>query len=453
MQLEDFKKLYTLLSDYKLNFIAERASIEIVCESSDARDKLQNVLTGEFGITSNKFPENHLRLTLDDTTYFFYWDWDEFKVQSFSKNPDSFQNRFNKNIIIWNFPTADGTDTVPIFYDVNNQKTYADFIKTTDCWLFENSFYYLKFLHFLKSQENNEDGKYHFVDYFSWDKRQIILVSAKKEGKMTILFPNEIIHFDVDVRLKPRFDNFFSAFENPDANNVLPKFVKAELFNTLTKIPKENRMIAWVQSMDELLDIAHQNFDVFLSDLSVENIRGQYLDAKDKYFDQVRNVLSKLTTQIIALPISLSAVGLASYTIPNVKSDDSILYILTLAFCAYTLFTLFLLKLQTDDIADAREQSEYDFEKIDKSDFFIKFPNQKDYFIKIRSQVFTKLNTMLIALFAYTAVLIITNGFLIWRLLNQISFYPIVSIFFIEILFIVFVLAGNWKSIFPTKIK
>lgn len=454
MGLEHFNNFYSIISERQAIYLADQESLEFLCvDDSDVSD-FQAKLKNEFGLDSEDIYGFKVRVQIRQLNYKIYWNLEEFNIDFFTKNESALEKKNGINTAIINYNDNSNSSVETFFYDAATQKTYINFAESHNNFLISNSYYYLKFLQFLKRQENNEDGHYHFVDNFNWDNETIIFVSPQKEGKMSLIFQEKVPNFDAQVSLKSRFVRFFDAFDETDRNQKFPKFIKAELFNNLSSEPKEYRIIHWIRSMNELLDVAQQNFDIYLSDLSIENIKKDYIEAKDRYLAQLREVVNKIAVQTIALPISISAVALATYTVPVGINRESILWVLIIVFSVYTIFALFLLKIQTDDIDDTRENYIYEFEKLTKSSFFIKFPQEIEYFDLIKIKVMHKIDTIRAALYTYIFLFILTNGFLIYKLLVEVNFYPFIGVFVVEILFGGFfgvAKSGKWASIYSTE--
>lgn len=309
------------------------------------------------------------------------------------------QKRFDRNILF-----IDDKTLVPYFWSASDQKTYVDFVETQTNHFFNNVIAYFELLDFLKNQEHKEDNVFYFVDHFSWDNRLIVFTTLKRVGKMTISVPANVPVFNEDLSLKTKIEKFYRAFD--ENNKHLPKFIKNELFKFLSKEKKEDRFVKLLERLDEILVRAEQNFEVYLNDLSLENLKKDYIEHKDKYFQQLRDVLGKISGQIIALPLTITASAFASY-----KSFDNtfLLSIIILAFIAFTIYSLFNLRLQLEDIKDIGNSSRLDYNKLKSSPFFIKYPEELNSFEQINSKIRKRISLLSGTIYTYYFTLSFTN--------------------------------------------
>ncbi|MBC8988487.1 hypothetical protein H9X96_22310 [Pedobacter sp. N36a] len=239
------------------------------------------------------------------------------------------------------------------FYNPAVQTTEIDGKVVDDYFLLLNNHHYFLLLIFLKSQEHQEDAIFYFVDHFSWDSRLIVLTTLKKEGKLSINFPVGGLNLKKDLKLKANYQKLVSAF--CDQSKHFPKFIKNETVGQLSRFDKPERIIMLLEKLGEILNVSEQNFEIYLHDLSLENLKKDYIDQKNKYFTQLREILSKLTNQVIALPITIAASLFGSYKV----SDSNLTLVLILfVFVLYALFSIFLLKLQRDDVSDIKKNLE-----------------------------------------------------------------------------------------------
>ena len=436
MGFAEFQKLSSIFKDWKVRFVEDSQEIEFACDSEAKRLKLSNLIQKELNLTLTELYDFKLRLKIEDLPFFFYWGEQDFRDKIFTKNGATFNRSFDSDLAVIN---QENSQIENYFFDGKNKKTFVDLAEDPNNFLFLNSRAYIAFIQFLSQKEHQEDAFFYFVDHFSWEKDEIVFVSAQKEGKLTIPFPRVIPEFDQKINYSIRLKNFIDSFPDNDKTQKLPKFIKAELFKQLAVKPKSERLMAWISSMDEILNVANQNFEVYLADVSMSNVKKQYIETKDKYFAQLRDILGKITSQIVALPVSTSAVALVSYTLPKTYDQNFSLSIIAGAFGIYTFFALHLLKLYLNDIDDSAEQISFDFKSLDTDDFFAKFKDEKQYFADIKTKLERKMSIMRNTIWVYIALLVFTNCLLLYKILAEIIIYPFigVSIFFIGLLYFI----------------
>lgn len=283
-----------------------------------------------------------------------------------------------------------------IFFSVQEEKTYQYYQEATNYFLVSNNFYCYQFLSFLHTQEHRDSSAFYFVDYFNWDSRHVVLTSLKKDGKVEFVLPNEGLSICEDVNLKKAVSEFKAAFlEN---NKHFPKFIKTELISTVSKIEKSKRLEKLIRSLSEIMYVSSQNFEIYLHDLSIESLKKDFIEHKNKYFIQLREVLSKLTNQVIGLPLTIAASVFSTY---KVSDSISTLFIILAVFIIYIMYSVYLLKVQKEDITDIKVNFQLDFNKLKESTFFKKFPSELKEFERIKSSLNSRINSLISALDLY----------------------------------------------------
>jgi hypothetical protein len=303
----------------------------------------------------------------------------------------------------------------PVYY-YEKENTYIDFeISNTD-FSVSNGDWYFRLLGFLKTQEHKEDNVFYFIDHFNSDSRNIIFTSLKKEGKLSIPYPSTLPLLEKRFNLKKRVQRLIDCFASQ--NKHLPKFIKAELFNFLAKEERANRMHIFLQKLDEIIDAAEQNHEIYLSDLSLEHLKREYFDHREKYFQQAREILGKVTTQIVALPLSITASAFAVYRVDNAPE---IQVLICLVFVIYSCYMVFIIKIYKQDIFEIKAQSESDLTKIKKSNFFTTYPMELTEFEKIADRVEKKIDTLWSVVQIYYFTLLGSNSLFILFALRQLE--------------------------------
>ncbi|RZK25467.1 MAG: hypothetical protein EOO43_05455 [Flavobacterium sp.] len=257
------------------------------------------------------------------------------------------------------------------FYNPLNRVTEIKGTVDENYWLINNNHCYFDLLTFLKQHEHPGGAIFYFVDYFSWDTGTMVFTTLKKEGQLKIKFTSNGIDLPGDLDLTRQLKRLTDAFADP--GKQFPKFIKSEIVVQLSKFTSSELMIKLVENLSSIINIAEQNFEIYLHDLSLENLKKDYIDYKNKYFNQFRDILSKLTNQVIGLPVTIAASIFGTYKISD--SPITLLIILTV-FLLYVVYSIFLLKLQKTDISDIKIMFDKDFLYLENSPFFQKFPDQ-----------------------------------------------------------------------------
>lgn len=283
-----------------------------------------------------------------------------------------------------------------LYFDKDNKVTYCAKKRETNYFLLENNFYGFRFFEFLKTQEHQDNSAFYFVDYLNWDTYHLVLTSLKKDGKIEILLPKKGIDLKKDIKLPLAVTEFINAFD--DNNRHFPKFIKTELISNISKIEKSKRLEVLLSTLVDIIYAASQNFEIYINDLSLENLKNDFIEHKNKYFIQLRDILSKLTNQILGLPIVIGASVFGTY---KVLDSNSTLYLILGVFFLYSFYTIFLLKLQKEDIQDIKLSFQSDFDKIEGSQFFLKFPDELKEFRKTKGNLNKRIRSLIAAIDIY----------------------------------------------------
>jgi uncharacterized protein YdcH (DUF465 family) len=384
--MQVYKELYQILKTNSISFNEANDVIELESIGVD-----QIAFLKKENIDHEIIQNNKCRIGLYQTNF------------SIFSNAGSFLEKANKRFFTKDIFIFDEDDSKCLSWQLDTSNTYLNFTETTNIF-FQNILCYFDLLDFLKGQEHKEDNVFYFVDHFSWDQRIIVFTSLKKEGKLTLSFPLNVPDLQNSTSFKAKTEKFKQSFE--ENNKHLPKFIKSELFNFLPKENKENRFLIFIDKLDEIVSIAEQNFEIYLSDLTLDNLKKEYIEYKDKYYQQLRDILSKITGQIIALPLSITASAFATY-----KTFDNpfLLTIIIVAFFAFTIYSLFNLRLQLEDVKDIENSANTDFSKIKNSNFFVKYPEELSTFENITFRIKQRVKLLCNSIYSYYFTLSITN--------------------------------------------
>jgi hypothetical protein len=384
-------------------FLSSELYLELTFNDSNVRDECISLL-GEYELESRR--ENILRISLEQKGLKIFYDNNDFRRRINKNHVNNGNFRFNVFVL-----NNKGSNS--LFYNNEETQTYLNFVLAPANNFFQNTLYYFKLLSFLKNQEHQEDHHFYFVDHFNADNRKIIFTSLKKEGKLTVGYPQEVPDFNSQISIKSRIERFISCFNEKQ----LPKFLKAELFNILPSFKQEERLEAFIKNLDFIIEKAEQNFEIYLSELSLDNFKNQYLEFRLKYFSQFRDILSKITTQILAFPLSITASTFATY-----KVIDSIVLciIIVAAFIAFSIYSLFMMNAQKEDVNEIIRLFNSDYSNFSKNNFFEKYPNELTSFKETYEYIHRRSDFLIRCIKIYSTVLIFVNSFFVFFILFQV---------------------------------
>ena len=261
-------------------------------------------------------------------------------------------------------------------------KSYVDFKEEDNYFLFLNSISFLDFLKKLKNLEEEEiDHSFHFIDSYNRDNRKITLVSIAEKSRLNINYENSIPFFNDNIDYTKGYHKFIDCFNS--ANKNLPRFLKTATINTVINFSPNERIKLFFENLDSIVYKAKVNFEVYLNELSLDNLKKEYDEVKTKYFNNLSEVLSKLTTNILALPIAIATL---LFSIEKLKDIPLYLYILIAIILSTSLFISSLLRINFNDLSFTQKLLDKDYENLIENNFFTKFQEEKTIFDEVKKK-------------------------------------------------------------------
>ncbi len=271
--------------------------------------------------------------------------------------------------------------------------------------LIPNTYSYLKIKKIISSDP--------IADYFSEANREIIIISPTK-GRLAIGYPMIADNLDINEDI----ENYSKLLLNKLESKEFSKFFKNELYDFLSSAEKEQRLKFLALKLKTIIEAANRNYEIYLSNFSFDQIRNEYDSRKQKYFDEVRSIVNKLSGYSIGLPISISAASFAAF-----KTIDSIpTYILIISsFIVFSIYFIFMIRHNKDDLETLRTDFEFDFSTLFQKEFFKKIESEKESFLTLQSLLNRRIDNLKIKIDLLFVIVILLNTSLIIILLIQIK--------------------------------
>lgn len=189
---------------------------------------------------------------------------------------------------------------------------------------------------------------------------QKLLLFSNDYGILKIDYKSTIIleldeNIDYQIQVK-RFENELLKDE------VLIEYIKGEVIKLLRNVSYNEQLNKLLISLDFIIDNANKEFKIYIKKFSFEKLKSQIITEKEKYFVSLREILSKIFTQIIAIPISVTVLVAA---IENLNA----LNLIVLFLCAYFLVSLISIIVQVSylfDLIDCNKLFIKEFKTIEK---------------------------------------------------------------------------------------
>lgn len=316
-------------------------------------DKIRSFLALCTGTTGMAFREDHYAIPvgykqkLDDSKipYEEYGDELRLKVGSFFGESDilfgeatdrSIQNYSLSQHLLW--LSLKGV----CFYDSSNFSIIVEGVVSDEQkQTFRNSIAYLKFYHFLKGISdywNSANSEFVFYNSVSG------IIKVKFEPAPVIDFPDEIAS-EID-----QLQSFAGAA------GITSVFVNAVF--QLSMGTGEITLKQLITERKKVLDITKRDYELISKQFDFSMFKNSLYKEKESFFKEIREVVNKIFSQAIGIPISI---GASVFTTYKVQGDNWVLVLVILAFLWYMAFYLRLQWIYKRDLDDVNSQFQTDF--------------------------------------------------------------------------------------------
>jgi hypothetical protein len=188
-----------------------------------------------------------------------------------------------------------------------------------------NIYHYFKLYNFLKSEEfadHHNDANSEIVIYssakgiFKIQYTAIPTVEKAKEFSSSVL---KLIEIATPIQLRFFFKNSLFTFSNG------------------TGVISINEIL---EKSQDIIAATKRDFELVSKQFDFDKFRDSLYKEKEKYFTNIRDIVNKIFSQAIGIPISISATVFATYKV----SDDTLM--LLLVWLSFILYAVFYIKIQ-----------------------------------------------------------------------------------------------------------
>jgi hypothetical protein len=225
--------------------------------------------------------------------------------------------------------------------------------------------------------------------------------------------------FDTRKSLSKSFEKFTACFDIE--NKSLLKFLKTSIISTASNFPVDKRLQFLIESLDEIVEKARINFEVYLNNLSIDKIKKDYDEVKSKYFDSLSDLLSNVSQKIIALPIGVSA------TLITVDKITGSIFYLVFIICVIITTSIYLsiiLGINYKDLNYISKIFHNDYNTLLGNNFFHKRPEEKIVFEEIKTIIVDKISRLKIIIESYYWIMNIANAAISVFILSKLDIIP-----------------------------
>jgi hypothetical protein len=259
----------------------------------------------------------------------------------------------NQSVFTSNVGILFYTPDTYLFYESTTGSSYINSdIDTADNFI-ENTRYYLRFYSLFDTLGISE--------YDSSTNHEFILVDPEK-GKFLLGYPVIPPSFQAGINLKDKY----AKFEKMNDRQEFRLLFKRQIIESLARFDHDQKLPKLVENIETIIRDTENNYEVFLRKFNFDELKKNFRKERDEYFEQVRDIVERLLSKVVSIPISVSA---AAITIYNLKDDPNylVIVIVSLAYVAYSIFTSFLLRLLHLDSLEINRDLNNDLQIIAKS--------------------------------------------------------------------------------------
>jgi hypothetical protein len=226
-----------------------------------------------------------------------------------------------------------------IFYKTEIKKTIND---PTN--LIKNTQYYLLFkeaveqseLKIFHNSELNEFG-FHSQDY----------------GLIRLHYPQNPPDFGDFKKVKQNYE-LFKSLKNDEQFLI---YLNNQIYKTIFNQPSDDpSFVYFIKHFDTITAQAEDDFSIYLRKFSFESFNKNFRKEQIEYFSSLRDILSKIQTNIVSIPISISITVAAVF---EVKDKPDLALLIVVGYIFYSLLSAYLLRnyeIDIDEIKDRLDQ-------------------------------------------------------------------------------------------------
>jgi len=193
------------------------------------------------------------------------------------------------------------------------------------------------------------------------DARNECLITSSEEGLLEIGYDNRVPDIGEEQNLQESYYTFKAFGEKLEHSPELQQFFKGQLFSFLINHDREERFIYFCYKIKNIIEASKRDYEIFLNRNSFKKLKDVFRKERDEYFSSIRDVLDKILSKVVSIPVSISATALALYTLKSVPNFASIV---VFAYIIYSLFTTYLLRALLLDTLRIRAEFGADLELV-----------------------------------------------------------------------------------------
>jgi len=303
-------------------------------------------------------------------------------------NVEHFLKDFTENVLDKDFAILNYSSKAFYYQAGINSNIKGVYSPLENNYLIENTLAIYKLKKYICSSE--------FADYNNTQEGEVVFYTSTKgifrlKYKSFLPFISDtenisLMIYDVLERLK---DKKFVGF------------LKNACFES-NRLNDNNDFEVLINILKNLVVLADRDYQLYLKNFSFDDFVNKLRIEKDKYFSSNREILSKILSQIISFPVSISAALFASYKIEN----QNLFLFLIISFCVYIYYVVHIELAYLLDIRLLKKQLDADFGIIiEKSGFDIVEINKEKKLIFKKLQESENLLVIFCGIFIFVSII------------------------------------------------
>jgi len=408
---------------YKLNELITNNFHEFSEDDLVLRLVESDELIGELKSLSIDYDTNrYVELQLKIESLHIFYGIDDFKTRVISSEI----NFLNDSLLI----VRPSPDESLIF--CNQQLSTSD---SDLSHLIDATISYIEFRDFLIKLAKDDQLNDGFLEYYNPSNNEILISSYSDIARISVKLSKKIPELDFTKSYSQSVNKFVKSFSSESKH--FPTFIKSELISYLKSEKAEERINKWFAYFDQILDSAQLNFNVYLNSLSIETIKQEYQEYKNKYFESYSLIGNKISNQIFALPITVIGLGIGIERL----NDTLTLIPLAVVTVIFSVFIGALTYYFRGDLKFLSSGFSRDYDKMVSNLFFIDHPEELDHFSEIKQSFDQKSRSLDDYLIIYCFLSFMLYDFLSYLALSRagvgiiITLILLLVILFVQILF------------------
>ena len=235
-----------------------------------------------------------------------------------------------------------------IFFDSERKLFETNNSQNIEFYNFSSNIYYYYLLF-----DNLKSKK--FCDHFDDAHNQIVIYSEKK-GIFKIVYNNKPTILNSEI-YKENILNLIEIIKNLE----LKMFLKNNLFS-ITNNSLKIDISDLIEKSEDLYENSIRDYELYSKKFEFDKFKDNLYKEKEKFFISIREIINKIYSQAVSIPVLISASTLASYKLPNEYFINTLILLILIA---YSIFYNKILIYYLKDLKVLKKEFKRDFNIIE----------------------------------------------------------------------------------------